>query len=84
MNNMKDFELESSYQIYNLRDTMQGTCREVRAWPESPSTIELHAPRERDIEFYGDLSVLFSVEEARLVAKALMKMADEIEENGNA
>lgn len=81
-----DFSLESRYRIHNRP---YGVCVELRRWPEADTSIELYPPEKADKEFHGDVHFLFTPEEARKLAIALNRLADEIDEsegesNGNS
>lgn len=69
-----EYELDAVYQVW---DTREGICLEVRPHPEGGNALELHTPDKKSKEWYGDISLTLSKRQAITLAGALLKSAEE-------
>lgn len=74
-----NFSMESTYNVY---DDHNGVRMQVRSFPDAPdSAMELHTGGAESEQFYGKNSLVLDAPQARLLAQALIRKADDMEQH---
>jgi hypothetical protein len=71
------YSLEPCFKVYD--DTV-GACLEVAVHPEMPHIILIHTPDEKSKDFYGNFYLPLEIDQALLLANAIIKQAALINE----
>ena len=69
--------IEITYKVFSDGG---GACIDVAPWPDAPGTVCMQTIGEHNQDFYGAFSVTLSPENARYLGTALLKCADDMEQ----
>jgi hypothetical protein len=79
---MDKFSMDHIYRVY---DENEGVCVEVRPYPDAPqSSLELCTVDGKSQEWYGKVSLVLFPTQAKLLAKALLKAAEALDQKEEA
>jgi hypothetical protein len=70
---MMGYSLEPCFKLY---DDSEGVLLEVGVNPDFPDIILLHTPNKESKEFYGDVRLSLSKEQASYLADALLRQIE--------